>query len=125
MPTVLAFVRLHLKEIGLFTAVAGLFLVLFILFCRRLESRIEALKDDQEDVEGRVIGLEVKEYSQDERLEEHDSVIGNHARFMVHMRREVDELGRDVGWDDNKRRTQVMNPSTTQDLLDDLKKPKE
>lgn len=104
---------------------AGAFLVLFILFCKRVEERVDELRDSQEDVEARVLGIEVKEYSQDERLEGHDKLFDTHARFMVKTKREVDELGRDVGWEDGKRQTQVMLPSTTQNLLKDLKKPEE
>lgn len=99
-----------------------MFTACFILFCRRLESRIADLQDD---LEGRVIGLEVKEYTQDERLDANDKTLESHAKFMVRTQRNVDELGRDVGWDDNKRKTQVMLPSTTQNLLDGLKKTQE
>lgn len=125
LPEILAFVRLHLKDGLILLVTAGAFLIVFIFFCKRLEERVEALRDDQEDVEGRVIGLEVKEYSQDERLDSQESTMQSHAKFIVKMRRDVDELGHDIGWDDNKRNTQVMLPSTTQSLLKDLKKPEE
>lgn len=92
---------------------------------RRLEQRVEALASDQEDVEGRILGLEVKEYSQDDKLAEHDSTLATHAKFLVRTQREVDDLGHDIGWEDGKRKTQVMLPSTTQNLLDDTKKPKQ
>lgn len=122
MPALLALFHPYLSDFLLGIACLGAFTACFILFCRRLESRIADLQDD---LEGRVIGLEVKEYKQDERLEGHDKTLEAHAKFMVRTQRNVDELGRDVGWDDNQRKTQVMLPSTTQNLVDELKKSKE
>ena len=103
----------------------GSFLVLFILFCWRLEARIREIQKAQDEGEGRLIGVEVKEYSQDTRLDAIESAVERHAKFMVRTKREVDDLARDVGWNDDRRQTQVMLPSTTQNLLDELKKPKE
>lgn len=114
----------HLDAIVLSFVGIGACTVIVILFLRRVEQRVHALALEHEDVEGRILGLEVKEYTQDERLEGHDQSINNQARFIVKIKKEVDELGRDVGWDDNKRLTQVMPKTTTEDLLDELKKPK-
>ena len=99
-----------------------LLLVIWLLY-RRLEARIEEVLDTQDEAEGRLLGLEVKEYSQDERMDSLESTLVAHAKFMVSTRRDVDNLGRDVGWDDSKRKTQVMLPTTTQSLLKDIKKP--
>lgn len=82
--------------------------VIVVLFLRRLDSKVDEVVQDQDDVEGRVIGLEVKEYSQDERLEYHQKMLNNHARFMVKVRRDVDGLGRDVGWDDSRQATEEL-----------------
>ena len=112
---VLAFLHPHI-------GVLVLLLVIWLLY-RRLEARIEEVLDTQDEAEGRLLGLEVKEYSQDERMDSLESTLVAHAKFMVSTRRDVDNLGRDVGWDDSKRKTQVMLPTTTQSLLKDIKKP--
>lgn len=125
MQTVFTFVSAHLTFVAVVVSVLGGFLIIFVLFLRRLEERVEELRSAQDDVQGRVIGLEVKEFTQDDRLEEHDSTLKTHAKFMVKTRRDVDELGHDIGWEDGKRKTQVMPPVTTQNLIDELKKPKE
>lgn len=125
MSALLVVVHPHLNAIILSFVGIGACTVIVILFMRRLELRVQELSEEHEDVQGRIIGLEVKEYSQDTRLDSHESTLEAHAKFMVQTQREVDDVGRDIGWEDGKRKTQVMLPSTTQNLLSETKKPKE
>ncbi len=74
--------------------------LMFILF-KKLEDKIRSLIGWQRHSEKRIGGLEIKDYAQDLRLDSQQKRIN-------HLRSEVDELGRDVGWTDDNRSTQVL-----------------
>lgn len=58
--------------------------------------------------EDRVSSLEVKDYAQDVRLD-------NHQKSLSKLKTDVKELGADVGWDDDLRKTQVIRDNTPPD----------
>jgi hypothetical protein len=71
-------------------AVLGVFVIIFKL----LEDKTERIIKRQRRSETRIEGLEVKDYAQDLRLD--------------HQQRAIKELGKDVGWDDDRRKTGVI-----------------
>jgi len=91
------------------TAVAVVFVslaLLFILF-KKLEDRIRKLVGWHSHAEDRISSLEVKDYAQDYRLD-------NHRNHINTLRNDIDTLGRDVGWDDDKLTTIKPDPDDTE-----------
>jgi hypothetical protein len=89
------------------TAVVVCLLVVFLLFCAYLENRVDTVLGKQRDVNTRIVGLEVKDFSQDVRLDQHQL-------FIKHLRKDVHDLGSDVGWADDQSKTTVL-PETPDD----------
>jgi hypothetical protein len=85
------------------TAVAVVFVslaLLFILF-KKLEDRIRHLIGWQKHSQDRLSSLEVKDYAQDYRLD-------NHRDHIQALSDDIGALSRDIGWDDDKLKTQVI-----------------
>jgi hypothetical protein len=88
-------------------AVVVCLLGVFLLFCAYLEDRVDSVLGKQRDANTRIIGLEVKDFSQDVRLDQHQL-------FLKHLRKDVHDLGSDVGWADDLTKTQAL-PETPDD----------
>lgn len=73
----------------------------FVLILKKMEDRLVRLDKTQGNSDDRISGLEVKDYAQDLRLD-------TQQRIMKDILRNLDELGRDVGWSDDRRSTQVI-----------------
>jgi methylphosphotriester-DNA--protein-cysteine methyltransferase len=77
--------------------VLGVFVIIF----RRIEDKLVQIDKSQWHSEDRISGLEVKDYAQDLRLDAQQLKIKD-------LNKHVDELGRDIGWSDDRRHTQVL-----------------
>lgn len=62
----------------------------------------------QRHQDDRLSSLEVKETVQDERLDQHDQRFHEDERAVRMLSKEVGELGKDVGWEDDQRKTEVL-----------------
>lgn len=80
----------------IFVALAGL-LILYKL----LEGSVRRLLGWQKKAEERISSLEVDTFKQTARLDRHTS-------FMKRIRRDVNVLGHDVGWQDDLHKTQTI-----------------
>lgn len=78
--------------------------ILYRLLERRLSSAIRWLRH----TDTRVTGIEIKDYGQDARMDAHDQKLETHDRRFQRMSVEVKELGRDIGWGDDRAKTDVM-----------------
>lgn len=76
-------------------------LSVFVILFKTLEDKLVRVSKRQRDSETRIGGLEVKDYAQDVRLD-------HQQRAIKKLNKAVDELGKDVGWDDDRRRTNVI-----------------
>ncbi len=81
---------------------------LFIIFCKMLEERVnkvvgfqKKIHDVQRQTHERISSLEVHEHAQDARLDRTQNVVRR-------LREDVNEMGKDIGWKDDDRKTQVM-----------------
>lgn len=99
----------------IFVAVTFVCLALLFLLFKTFEDRFRTMIKWQRHTHERLSGLEIKDYAQDLRLDaQQDHIKGQHERIN-HLRSEVDELGRDVGWTDDNRGTQVLKPKLPPD----------
>ncbi len=80
----------------------------FVIILRTLEGKVGSLSKRQRDSESRIGGLEVKDYAQDLRLDAQQRAIKG-------IKGDVRELGRDIGWGDEKRKTQVIKKFSDED----------
>lgn len=96
-------------------ASVGSCIVLIMLVVHHLESRVDKADMRQKKDEERISSLEVHEYNQDMRLDAHRKVL-------VQVKKDVRGLGKDIGWDDSHRTTQVMDADTMSSLLDITRK---
>lgn len=85
-------------------------LVLVLILIRYLEHRVSRVAKRQQHAEERISGLEIKDYGQDFRMDEHNKKLEILDTRTVRTLRDVKELGRDIGWGDDKRETQVLKP---------------
>lgn len=85
------------------TAVAVVFVSLALMFIllKSFECRIRRLIGREKHTQDRISSLEVKDYAQDYRLD-------NHRDHIQALRDDIGGLARDVGWDDDKLKTQVI-----------------
>ena len=89
----------------------GACILLIMSFVRHLETRVNRVDTKQQKDEERISTLEVKDYNQDMRLDAHRKVL-------IQVKKDVRGLGRDIGWDDSNRATQVMDPGDMAKLVD-------
>jgi hypothetical protein len=80
-------------------------LVLIILFLRYLEDRVEEIAEEHTE---RISTLEVKDTAHGARLDNHQKILALHSK-------DLKELGADVGWDEGKRVTQMLDIPVTRD----------
>jgi hypothetical protein len=94
-------------------------LALFILLCKSLEdtiSRVIAWATAwQRRTDERISTLEDHDYAQDARLDKQQDTLKS-------VKGELKEMGKDVGWSDDNRKTQVMKLEDRDSLLDIGKK---
>jgi hypothetical protein len=83
-------------------------LSVFVIILKKLEDKTASLGKQQRDSESRIGGLEVKDYAQDLRLDAQQRAIKG-------IKGDVRELGKDIGWGDEKRRTQVIKKFSDED----------
>jgi hypothetical protein len=83
-------------------------LSVFVILFKALEDKLVRVSKRQRDSETRIGGLEVKDYAQDVRLDHQQQAIKR-------LNKEVGELGKDVGWDDDRRKTNVIKPEDPDD----------
>lgn len=90
-------------------------LVLFIILCKHLEDgigrlfgKVSKLIKWTKHLDDRISSLEVKDTSQDMRLDQHDQRFGEDERAVRMLSKEVGELGQDIGWDDDCKKTQEL-----------------
>lgn len=76
-------------------------IVLFIILCKNLEDTVNRVSNYQRKTHERISQIEQHEYAQDARLDRHQKVISN-------IRSDVNEMGKDIGWKDDDRKTRVM-----------------
>jgi hypothetical protein len=74
--------------------------LLFVVF-GRLDKKFNRMIRREGHGDDRLSGLEIKDYSQDARLD-------NHQQHIKRLHSNVKELGADIGWDDSKRKTPTM-----------------
>ena len=90
-------------------------LVLVIILYRLLETRVNKLFRSLRHTDDRVSSLEIKDFGQDFRMDAHDKRLETHDRRFQRLNVEVKELGRDIGWSDDQRKTDVIKPKTPPD----------
>ncbi len=88
-----------------FAIIVLLVLTVFVLIFKALEDKMVKIGKRQRDSETRISGLEIKDFSQDVRLDAQQ-------RHIIELKTDVNELGKDLGWVDDKRRTQVLKKNS-------------
>lgn len=96
----------------------GACFVLVMLFVRYLESRVNEVDTKVQKDEERISTLEVNDYNQGIRLDAH-------RKALIQVKKDVRTLGRDVGWDDSNRSTQVMDATVVASLVESTRKKPE
>lgn len=81
---------------------------LFLLFRWYQRHTLRKLVRWTKHHDDRISSLEVKDTVQDERLDQHDQRFHEDERALRMLSKEVGELGKDVGWEDDRRETQVL-----------------
>lgn len=74
---------------------------LFVILCKQLEERVDKVVGYQRKTFDRISQIEVHEHKQDARLDRQQGLIQN-------LRTDVNEMGKDIGWKDDDRKTRVM-----------------
>lgn len=90
-------------------------LALLLILMRYLEHRVSRVAKKQQHQEERISGLEIKDYGQDFRMDAQDKKLEILDTRTVRTLRDVKELGRDIGWGDDKRKTDVLKKPTSPD----------
>ncbi len=88
-----------------FSIIVLLVLAVFVLILKTLEDKMVKIGKRQRDSDTRISGLEIKDFGQDLRLDAQQ-------RHIKELKQDVDELGKDLGWTDDKRRTQVLKQNS-------------
>lgn len=96
-------------------ASVGICIVLVMLFIRHLENRVNDVDEKQQKDEERISTLEVNDYNQGIRLDAH-------RKALVQVKKDVRELGKDIGWNDSDRSTQVMDANVVASLVESTRK---
>lgn len=100
----------------IFFGVVALCLGAFTLLCWVMWDDMAKLIRVIRKQHDRISKLEVNDYAQDARLDAH-------RKHLIKIKHDVRELGKDVGWDDSGRSTQVMGASQISELVPKTKKP--
>lgn len=100
----------------IFLAVVFGCLAAFIFLCRWLANHVDGVAAKQVTHEDRISSLEVKDYAQDARLD-------MHRKHLIQAKKDIKALGKDLGWDDSNRATQVMETQHVVDLTKKMKEP--
>lgn len=80
----------------IFLTLAGLFLLF-----KKLEGKIRSVTGWQKHTEERISTLESNDFQREGQL-------SRHTTFIKKMRRDLNTLGRDVGWSDDLHKTQTL-----------------
>lgn len=99
-----------------FAVVVGGCLVAFVALCWLMWDDVAKVIKWLRKHEERISTLEVKDYNQDARLD-------YHLKHLIKAKRDIKQLGKDVGWDDSKHGTQVMDAQSALELVSKSKKP--
>ena len=89
---------------------------LLALLTRRLEKSVDSVRRWHRKTHERISHLEVNDVTQDIQLDQHKTTITN-------LQGEVKQLGRDVGWSDDKQSTEEIDIVVSEDLLKKSKNP--
>lgn len=81
---------------------------LFVLLCKQVEDKVNAVIDYQKTQHERITSIEQHELEQDGRLD-------RQGKALKHLRDDVSEMGKDIGWKDDDRRTRVMKQKDPSD----------
>jgi hypothetical protein len=86
-----------------------LLVVLLVLFAKHIEELVMPLLRRQRRHHERISALEVHEVTQDIKLHDQSTAIHDQGVVLHEIRGEVRTLGNDIGWDDDKRNTEVID----------------
>lgn len=86
---------------------------LFVILCRQLEARVDRVVDYQRKTHERISQMELKENEQDQHLYAHDSRLNRQQKIVLRLQGDVREMGKDIGWSDDDRKTRVMKQKNT------------
>lgn len=81
---------------------------LFVILCKQLESRVDRVVDFSRKTHERISRIELHENEQDQHLYAHDSRLDRQQKIVTRLQQDVGEMGKDIGWKDDDRKTQVM-----------------
>lgn len=96
-------------------AAVGSCILLVMLFVYHLETRVDKVDTTQQQSEERISTLEVHDYNHEARLDAH-------RKALIQVKKDVRGLGKDIGWDDSNRATQVMDLTAVSNLVDITRK---
>lgn len=88
---------------------------LFVILCKQLEARVDKVVGYQHkthrhiaETDERISQIETHNYKQDARMDRQQGAI-------QHLRADVNEMGKDIGWKDDDRKTRVMKQKDPDD----------
>lgn len=91
----------------MFLTVVVTCLCLFVFLCLYLTGYVDRVVRWQKSQHDRISKLEVHERDQDNMLMSHDSRLDRQHGQLQMIRKDVRELGKDVGWGDDMTKTQL------------------
>lgn len=100
----------------IFFGVVALCLGAFMLLCWVMWEDMTRMFRSIRKHHDRISKLEVNDYAKDARLDAH-------RKHLIKIKQDIRELGKDVGWDDSGRSTQVMEATQISQLANKSKKP--
>ena len=99
-----------------FVIVVGGCLVEFVVLCWLMWDDMGRVIKWLRKHEERISELEVKDYNKTARLD-------YQLKHLIRAKKDIKQLGKDVGWDDSKHGTQVMDFQSAVELANKSKKP--
>ena len=96
----------------MFLAVVLTCLACFILLCWMMWDEISKVVRWQHKQHDRISKLEAHDGEQDKMLISHDSRLDRQHSQLKMVKKDIRELGKDVGWGDEKARTQLLKAAT-------------
>jgi len=94
----------------MFIAVVVGCLIAFVILCWIMWDEIERVVRWQRKQHDRISKLEVHERDQDNMLMSHDSRLDRQHTSLRMIRGDLKELGKDVGWGDDRTKTKALPP---------------
>jgi hypothetical protein len=98
------------RDPGHFTVAAVVLaaLTLFVILCKHLEDLVNKVIVWLKKADERISTLEVHEDNQDARLDAQGHRLDRQGDTLRSVKTELKEMGKDVGWNDDNRKTQVL-----------------